>query len=105
SNLSHLQYCKNYGDREPAGIHQTFLQRPLPGATPIAIAATAIGQNEQMRVRPVPGLSLTAPPVTNRGDGELRGVMGDTDIDGTAIGLRIIDAVGLVHQPLTALAR
>jgi hypothetical protein len=62
------------GDREPAGVHQAFLQRPLPGATPIAIAAPAIGQNEQMRVRPVQGLSLPAPPVPNGLDGELRGV-------------------------------
>ena len=59
-------------------------RKRLPGAAPIAIAATAAGQNEQMRVCPVQELSLSAPQVTNGSDGEPRGVMSRPDIDGVA---------------------
>lgn len=34
------------GDRQMAAVHEVFLQRPLPGATLIAVAATAIGEDE-----------------------------------------------------------
>jgi hypothetical protein len=38
-------------------------------------------------------LALTAPPIADGLDGELRGVMSGADIDGTAIGLEVIDSV------------
>lgn len=62
------------GDRQLPGVHQLLLQRPLPGPALITIAATAIGENEQMRMRAVEPLSLLTPPVADRLDGKGRGV-------------------------------
>lgn len=50
-----------------------------------------------MRVRPVEALSLLAPPVADRLDGEHRGVMRGADADRAAIGLQVVDAVGDGH--------
>ena len=50
-----------------------------------------------MRVRAVEALSLLAPPVADRLDGEHRGVMRGTDVDRAAIGLQVVDAVGDGH--------
>jgi hypothetical protein len=58
------------GDRQLPGVHPLLLQRPLPGPGLVTIAATPIGQNEQMRVRAVERLSLLTPPMADRLDGK-----------------------------------
>jgi len=81
------------GDRELVTVDQLLLESPLPEATLITIAPAAIGQNEQMRVRRVEALGFAAPPVADRLDGKLRGVVSGTDIDRAAIGLELIDPI------------
>src|ERR1039457_2225323 len=85
------------GDRQLPGVHQLLLQRPLPGPALITIAATAIGENEQMRMRAVEPLSLLTPPVADRLDGKGRGVVRSAHTDRAAIGLQVVDAVGDGH--------
>ena len=82
------------GDRELIAVDQLLLESPLPGPRLITITPTAIGQNEQMRVRAVAALSLAAPPVADGLDGKLRSVVGRADIDRAPIGLEIIYPIG-----------
>src|SRR5437773_3133911 len=46
-----------------------------------------------MRVRGVVALGFAAPPVADRLDGKLRGVVSGADVDRAAIGLELIDSI------------
>ena len=85
------------GERESEAISQLRLDFGFPSATAIAIAAAAVGEDEElvgMQIAPCP---LLFPPSGNAMGGEGGRIVRDTDEDGTAIGEKIIDAIRSDH--------
>src|SRR5207245_1475784 len=76
------------------GIYQFSLQLHLPAARSISIVSSSIGQNEQTACTWIPASSLPAPPAHNRVYREIRRGPIQADVDGSSIGLRIVDPVG-----------
>ena len=81
------------GDGE-AGLVGEVLQLDFPEADPSAIAATAIGSDQQARGLGIALAPHAPPPATNALDGEGCGVMVDADTDPAFIGGNVVDAVG-----------
>ena len=71
------------GDLEAEAIAEAGLQLMLPPAVAGAVAATAIGQDEQTVGRWIAPLACARPPPRERGGGEGRRVVGGPDEDTT----------------------
>ena len=71
-----------------------MLQIELPGSRPAAVAAAAVGEDLQRGGLAIAFAALGAPPLLDAVDGELGGVGGGADEDGSGIGLQVLDSVG-----------
>ena len=82
------------GDIEVERIGELGLEFGFPCAAPAAVAASSIGQDEQLaRVSVLKG-AFTQPPVSDGVSGECGSIVRDAYDNGTAIQERLIDAVG-----------
>ena len=81
------------GDGEAVGIAEMVLEGVLPGAVAIAVAAAAIGENDELGGVRIAGAACGAPPGIEVVDGEEGGVAGDADPDEAAVGEGVVDAV------------
>ena len=86
-----------HGDRHSDLIGQLLPILPLPQADPDAIAATAIGGDQQPLCPRIAELAEFVPPASDAFDGEGGGVVIEADADPSFIGGDIVDAVG--HCP------
>ena len=75
------------------GIGQLRLELGFPGAATTAVTAAGIAEDEELTEAWITEQPLLAPPMSDGVSGEGRGVMGDADYDGPAMGEQIIDAV------------
>ena len=82
-----------HGNRQAEFIGQ-FLQFQFPQPQARAIAAAAIGRDQQLPGVGVEGLAHQAPPATNALDRKGRRVVIDPDIDPAHIVRDIVDAIG-----------
>ena len=80
------------GDRNPEFVGQ-HLQFPLPQAQTHAVAAAAIGGNQQPRRDRIAGDAELIPPAADAFDGERRRVVADGEIDPSDIVSNVVDAV------------
>ena len=80
------------GDRYPEFVGQD-LQFPLPQAQTHAVAAAAIGGNQQPRRDRIAGSAELIPPASDALDGEHRCVVTDTEIDPSDIVSDVVDAI------------
>ena len=85
------------GDGEAEGVAQLSLDFGLPGPAAVAIAATRVGQNQQLGRASIAAGPFAFPPSGNRMGGEGRGVVGDADTNHTPVVRGIVDAVGDTH--------
>ena len=76
--------------RVAAGV----LEGVLPGPGAAAVAAAAVGEDQQAGGARVADAAFGAPPGFDAIDGELGGVRGVTDAHVAAIGVQVVDAVG-----------
>jgi hypothetical protein len=77
-----------------AQVIRQLLQRYLPQPRPTAIAATAVGRDQQFVRTWEPSLSPRLPPVPNAVDRELRRVMVAPHVDPALVVQHVIHAVG-----------
>jgi hypothetical protein len=70
------------------------LQFPFSQAATIAVAAAGVGFNKNLPGFWIRPLAASAPPLTQRIDGELGCFRRDTDAYVSGISRRIVDAVG-----------
>lgn len=82
-----------HGEGEAKGIGELGLEFGFPGATPVAIAAARVAEQQQ-----APGVGLAhapfvVPPARNRASGEGRRIVRDADGDAAAIGQHVVNAV------------
>ena len=68
-------------------------QTPFPQMTPRAVAASAVGGNEQPRRARVAAMTHFAPPATNTLHGKFGGVMIAADTDPAFVALEIVDPI------------
>jgi hypothetical protein len=82
-----------YGDRKASVVRQS-LEFPLPEAHTGPVAPAA-GRDDEESMRPsVRCRPDSAPPAPDRGDGELRGVVIDSDADPALVVRDVLDPVG-----------
>jgi hypothetical protein len=81
------------GDGHP-GLIGKPLQLGLPWSNPHAIAAAAIGPDQELFGSRIAGLPRFLPPATDALHRERGGIMSDTEIDPTGIGSNVVDTVG-----------
>ena len=82
-----------HGDGEAVEVAEMVLQGVLPGAVAVAVAATAIGEDDELGGVGIARAAFGAPPGSEVVDGEEGGVAGDADADEAAVGERVVDAV------------
>src|SRR5207342_2610736 len=70
------------------------LQLTFPQMNADAVAAAAIGRDQQTRRMGIAGLAEPLPPATDALDGECRRVGVDADIDPTLVGGDVVDPIG-----------
>ena len=85
------------GHPQLKAVDQFFLQGTFPEATPGAVAAAAVGQDEQLRRLPVTSPALLAPPLHDGIDRKLRRVVRSANQYGAPIGRQIIKTAGNGH--------
>src|ERR1700747_213683 len=69
------------------------LQFALPQAYPGAVAATAVGGNQQTTGLRIAGAAHALPPATDRIDGEAGGIVVDADTHPSGVAGDVIDAI------------
>jgi hypothetical protein len=74
------------------------LEFGLPGMAPTTIAATGVGENEELAGVAVAERGFPLPPVGDGMSGEGEGIVRDPEKDGAAIGQQIVDAVRNGHS-------
>src|SRR5437867_6937322 len=82
------------GDGQLIGVREFFLESELPGAAAGAIAAAAIGEDEQFGRVGIAFATFPAPPLAKGFDREQWCVVGGAHDDHPAIGLEVVNAVG-----------
>ena len=82
------------GDAESQAIAQLALDLLLPGAALRPIAATRIGQDEDVAGMRVALAPFALPPFAETGDGEGGCFVGSSQKNRAPVGLRIVDAIG-----------
>src|SRR6266851_6922620 len=92
-----------HGDLKSQPIAQHGLEALLPESCPIAVAATGVGQDQQLLGRRKGLQSLVFPPAGNRIDGESWRVGRVANVDRTAVIEHVIDAIR--HGPPQAVAQ
>ncbi|SAL21509.1 hypothetical protein AWB68_00825 [Caballeronia choica] len=70
------------------------LQLPVPQAHSIAVAAAAVGGNQQAAGVLIHRLTHFPPPAANALDGKFCGVVIDADVDPSGVRRQVIDAIG-----------
>ena len=70
-----------------------LLQGPSPESSSRAVAAPAVGRNQQSLGRRVPLLSHPLPPPINRRNGKLGGIVTDTDRNARFVQSNVVNAV------------
>src|SRR5208282_6001790 len=83
-----------HGDRKPRLVGQA-LQLQFPKPQPVAVAATAIGGDQQLARLRIESLALMAPPSSNRHHRKGGRVMIGTHVDKARVLAQIVDAVGV----------
>src|ERR1043166_1926962 len=81
------------GYGEPEAVAELGLKFGLPGASTAAVAATGIGQDEQLPAVIVAISAVALPPTGDGMGGEGCRVMGDAYEDRAAVGEQVIDAI------------
>jgi hypothetical protein len=69
------------------------LQLVFPGSPGGRVAATGVGEDEQMLLAGVTLASLPLPPSADGSNGESRGLVRDADEHGAAVGVEIVNAI------------
>ena len=87
----------SHGHGESASVAQLLLELVLPGTASGGVAASCVGQDEDMLCLRIGASSLWLPPIPNGGGRESGGFMGDTDEHGAAVGLEVIDSIPNRH--------
>jgi hypothetical protein len=82
------------GDRQGKGVRELGLDLGFPGMTAATVAATGIGQNEQLAGTAIAGRTFLVPPMSDGMSGEGRGIVGNADHQSPAIFQNIINPVG-----------
>jgi len=82
------------GDDQTVRVAQAILDLVLEGATPVAVAATAVGQDQEFGGVRIASLALIAPPALEVVGGELGRVVRGSHVEGAAVGEDVVDAVG-----------
>src|SRR5687768_14550146 len=81
------------GDLQPEWIHEPHLQLLLPAPGAVAVAAAAVGQDQE----PMPGWVAAAadllPPAPDRCDREVWRITGQADVNDAVVGARVVDAI------------
>ena len=73
--LGGARWVMTDGDREPKAIGELGLKLEAPGATRRAVAATIVGQNEQLSGAGIREAPLCKPPSHDGVHGKIRGVV------------------------------
>jgi len=81
------------GDRDPELVGED-LQFTLPQTQTCAVAATAIGVDQQPRRGGIASCAEFVPPAPDALDGEGGGIVIDAEIDPSGIGGDVVDAIG-----------
>ena len=81
------------GDGQGKGVGQLGLELGFPSVTAATVAATGIGQNEQLAGTAIAGGTFLAPPMSDGMSGEGGGVVGNADHQSTAIFRDIVNPV------------
>ena len=81
-------------DAQAVAIAEFLLEGRLPGAAAGAVAAAAVGQDQEPLGLRVRFRALPSPPLFDAFDGELGGFVTAADKHRPAIGLQIVDAIG-----------
>ena len=82
------------GHFELVEIAEMVLEGVLPGAVAVAVAAAAIGEDDELGGVGIAGAAFGGPPGSEVVDGEEGGVAGDADTDEAAVRESVVDAVG-----------
>src|SRR3990172_326499 len=77
------------------GFTRQSLQLQFPQSQPGAIAAAAIGRDEQVSRLGVQLAAFGSPPTANGRDGESTGVVVDPDIYKSGVAVHVIDPIGV----------
>src|SRR6516164_7950638 len=83
----------SHGDGESKEVGELGLDFGLPGITSATVAASGIGENQQLAAAGVALRTFLAPPVRDGMSGEGGRVMGNTDHQSAAVFVDIVDAV------------
>src|SRR5208282_1534363 len=86
-----------HGHRQLKAVGQFFLESAFPQPTPGAVAAAAIGQDQQFGHLTVASPAFATPPLRNRIDRKLRRVVRGAQQHRATIGPQIIQAAGNGH--------
>src|SRR6266699_5448290 len=81
------------GDGQGKGVGQLGLELGVLSVTAATVAATGIGQNEQLAGTAIAGGTFLAPPMSDGMSGEGGGVVGNADHQSTAIFCDIVNPV------------
>src|SRR5712692_3912822 len=85
---------RKMADTDPqAGLIREALHRDLPEVTAAAVAATAVGSDEQFGSVGIRGRTHLPPPLQQRRDGELRSVMVDPHAHPAFVLFHIVDPI------------
>src|SRR5450759_4916081 len=91
-----------HGDLESQPIAEYGLQALLPQACPTAVAATCVGQDQQLLGRRKGCLALVLPPAGNRVDRKGWRVSRGANVDRPAVGEHVVDGIGQGSSPAVA---
>jgi hypothetical protein len=82
---------------EIEGVGELRLEFGLPGMAPTTIAATGVGEKEELAGATIAERAFPFPPTRDGRSSEGGGIVRDSEKDGAAIGQQIVDAVRNGH--------
>src|SRR5215469_60171 len=85
------------GDDKAKSIRYLGLDFSLPGPGSATVAATGIGQNQQLGRAAIATGAFAFPPGGDGMGGESGRVVGDADTDGTTVVWWVVNSVGAAH--------
>src|SRR5260370_19489036 len=83
----------SHGEGETKGIGELGLEFGFPSATPVAIAAARVAEQQEAAGVGIAPAAVVVPPARNRARGKGRRVMRDADGDAASVGPQVVNAV------------